>query len=503
MNRSIKLIAVAVPVLFFSFVTSGLAQQSGQAKPPARQEVPKSPQSDLEARSPGTAPPVAFQPAISSRPGTLIIPKSSIPEVPAAGQTGLNLTAHTNIQVYLPSGVSPQEAPPFAGYGYETPASIACHYNLVTTSASPACNPNVTTVNPTGGGQTIAIVDAFDDPNAPGDLAWFSLQFGIPLELSQFHVVWATTSSSSCAAVPPDFTGGWELEESLDIEWAHAMAPGANLYLVEACSNSYNDLLQAVSVATNLVQCGQTEIGAGTGGTLGTCPSITGFGMVSMSWGGGEFSGETSLDTYFNQTDVQYFASSGDSPGVLWPCSSVNVICAGGTTIRRNNGTNGLPLFNFESEAAWVFGGGGISSYESLPSYQSGVTHCTAVSTTRCVPDVSFDADPYTGVYVYDTFGVDFISSGEWWIVGGTSVASPSLTGIWNAAQAGGTGSPATGFPSSSSSELTYMYGFRANASDYTVVPNGFCGFYMGTTPFTGGYSLCNGIGVDNGYSGK
>src|SRR5208282_3724209 len=105
-------------------------------------------------------------------------------------------------------------------------------------------------------------VDAFDDPDAQGDLAWFSLWFGVPLSASQFQVVWANPIGSSCssAGVPEDYTGGWELEESLDIEWSHAMAPGAKIYLVEACSNYDSDLQQAVLVANNLVQCGSTEI---------------------------------------------------------------------------------------------------------------------------------------------------------------------------------------------------------------------------------------------------
>jgi kumamolisin len=493
MKCSFKSIAVAVVVLVVCFANSGLAQE---AKPPLKKAAPAvSP----ELKFPVTAPPAATQPVLSSRAGTLVIPKSSMAQPPAAGKLPL---AHTNIQVYLPSGLSPQEAPPFPGYGYETPASIACHYNLVSTSAAPACNPNVTTVNPSGGSQNIAIVDAFDDPNAPGDLAWFSLQFGIPLQLSKFHVVWATTNGTSCGVVPPDYTGGWELEESLDIEWAHAMAPNANLYLVEACSNSYNDLLTAVSVATNLVQCGQTEINPSTL-VLGTCPSATQAGIVSMSWGSGEFASETALDGYFNQANVEYIASAGDSPGVSWPCASDYVICAGGTTIRRNNGTNGLPLFNFEQETAWVFTGGGISAYEPIPAYLSGsdgaaaVAHCTAISSTRCVPDLSFDADPYTGVYVYDTFGVDFISSGEWWIVGGTSVSSPSLAGIMDVAET------TSLFSATSLDELEYIYNLRSNPAFFTNITSGFCGPYMGTTAAPAGWSFCNGIGVVNGYGGE
>jgi len=496
MKCTIRHIAVAVVVLLFSFVNSGLAQESGQSKPPLKQVMPDGLQPKLVV----TAPPVVSHPVVTAPPGTLIIPKSSIQQQPAAGQLPV---AHTNVEVYLPSGVSPLEAPPFSGYGYETPASLACHYNLVSTGAAPACNPNATTVNPSGGSQTIAIVDAYDDPNAPGDLAWFSLQFGIPLELQQFHVIWATTSTTSCTAVPPDFSGGWEIEESLDIEWAHAMAPAANLYLVEACSNSYTDLLQAVAVATNLVQCGSTQIGAG--GVLGTCPTpVVGAGMVSMSWGSGEFPSQTALDTYFNQTNVEYFASAGDSPGVSWPCSSQFVICAGGTTVRRNNATDGGSFFNFIQEAPWVRTGGGISAYEAQPAFQTGTTvpyadaqvaHCVAVSATRCVPDVSFDADPYTGVYVYDTFGVDFISSGEWYIVGGTSVSSPSLAGIVNVAET------TSGF-ANSTVELEYMYSFRQNTADFTAISNGFCGPYMGSSE-PNGWTFCNGIGVTNGYAGK
>jgi kumamolisin len=494
--RLVQSIGVAVVVSLFGFAGTGLAQD--KTKAPTRGAV-ESP----EVRAvPTPKPPVVTQSLLMTAPGTKIIPGSSIPKPAIPGQPPL---AHTNIEVFLPSGLSPEAAPPFADAGYETPASIACHYNLVSTSAAPGCNPNTTTVNPSGGSGSIAIVDAYDDPTAPSDLAYFSLQFGIPLTLSQFHVVWANTADSSCnfAGVGPDYSGGWELEESLDIEWAHAMAPGANLYLVEACTNSYNDLFQAVSVATNLVQCGHTEINSSTL-ALGTCPSVTSLGIVSMSWGSGEFSTETTFDGYFNQYGVEYFASAGDAPGVSYPCASVNVICAGGTTIRRDNGTNGLPVFNFLQEAAWVDGGGGISAYEPLPAFQSGtsspytdaaVLHCVDYSATRCVPDLSFDADPYTGVYVYDTFGVDFIDGQTWFVVGGTSVASPSLSGIADVAET------VSGF-TSTPVELSYIYSLRGNSADFTNIGVGFCGPYMGSSQ-TSGWTFCNGIGVVNGYGGE
>jgi len=428
-----------------------------------------------------------------SVPGNLIIPPSNQQQSPPPGH---HFVAHTNVEIFVPSGLQPDEGPPFSGYGYETPASLACHYGLVTTSQSPNCNPNLTTVDPTGGSKTIAVVDAYDDPSAPGDLAWFSDQFGIPLSSQQFQVVWAMDINSSCwyyGSVPTDFSGGWEAEEALDIEYAHAMAPGATIYLVEACSNYDTDLQQAVLVANNLVQCGETEINPTTG-VLGSCPvHSTGKGEVSMSWGASEFTGENGNnqcaelnDSCFTATNVVYFAASGDSPGVIWPCTSPDVVCAGGTTVRRNP-TN----FDFIQEAAWVFGGGGQSAIETRPSYQSSISGI--VGAWRGVPDLSFDADPYTGVWVYDTFPLYGDEYYEWVVFGGTSVATPNLAGIVNRAG---------GFAASSSAELTTMYTNKGVSADYTDIVNGFCGFYMGFTAGTG-WDFCTGIGVDKGYAGK
>jgi len=434
-------------------------------------------------------------PHYPSAKGTLFIPQSSQQQTIPAGH---KFAAHTNVQLYFPHGLTPDEAPPFPGYAYETPASLACHYGLVTVGAgiAPNCNPNLTTVAPTGGSKTIAIVDAFDDPSAPGDLAWFALQMGVPLtSTSQFEVVWANPVTSSCfgSGVPTDFTGGWEVEESLDIEWAHAMAPSAKIYLVEACSNFETDLQQAVLVANNLVQCGATEINSTTG-VLGACPGgSAGKGEISMSWGGGEFVGENASDkcatlddSCFVTPGVVYFASSGDSPGVEYTSASPNVVAAGGTSVRRNAITG-----NFEAEAAWVFTGGGQSAKEARPSYQASIS--ATVGAFRGVPDLSFDADPYTGVWVYDTFPVLGFEYYEWLVVGGTSVASPSLAGIVNRAGA---------FAASSNAELTTIYANKAVATDITDITNGFCGFYMGFT-VGAGWDFCTGVGVDKGYTGK
>ncbi len=183
----------------------------------------------------------------SAQTGRVITPTSSV-----SSPTDVGVRAHTNILYLGPNfNATPQTSgPPFAGYLYETPASIACIYNLQSSSFSPACNPNAVTysyLNPIGGSKAIAIVDAFDDPNATGDLANFTAQFG--LASANFTVVYAPSGgipvgscTGSVTQPPVDPTGGWEVEEALDLEWSHAMAPQAKLYLVEAQSNCFLDL---------------------------------------------------------------------------------------------------------------------------------------------------------------------------------------------------------------------------------------------------------------------
>jgi len=390
---------------------------------------------------------------------TLVIPASSHTQ---PGDLGMR--AHTNLR-YFESGVaSPSELPPYPGYGYETPASLACIYHLV--RPIPGCNPNQTTTNSSGGSQTIAIVDAYDDPNAAADLAAFSAQFGLPA--GNFQVVYAGGSEP-----PTDPTGGWEIEESLDIEYAHAMAPNATLYLVEANSSYYSDLFPAVQVASNLVACGQTT----------TCPAGSkGRGEVSMSWGGGEFPQETSLDSYFTGSGVVYFAAAGDSAGVIYPCASPNVVCAGGTSTARNQNTG-----NLIGEIAWSDAGGGISSFEPIPAYQAGDRRIVRqVGAYRGVPDISADSNPETGVWVLDNFDPPFPGP-VWYIVGGTSVATPTLAGIVNAS---GHLAP------SSSAELFSLYNPR-NFDSFNDITYGACGYYSGT--FSGpGWDLCTGLGSPN-----
>jgi len=385
--------------------------------------------------------------------GKIIIPKSNLENAADIGRV-----AHTNMRIFVPEGYTPQTgAPPFSGYFYETPASAACLYGLVKTQSSD-CNPNVVTDNPRGGSGAIAIVDAFDDPTAESDLEYFSTQFG--LEKPRFKVVYATGTQP-----PQDPTGNWELEESLDIEWSHAMAPHAKIFLVEAASNSFADLLTAEIVAADLVK-------------------KAGGGEVSNSWGGGEFPEEVLYDVYFTTPGVVYFASTGDGPGVIWPSTSPDVVAAGGTSISRNPFTG-----SFIAETAWDNTGGGVSYYEPRPGYQDGIA--SIIGPARGVPDISFDANPNTGVWVFDS--VPFEGFTGWWIVGGTSVSSPSLAGIVNS-----TGNQRR----SSYAELWKIYNNLGNRHAFNDTTLGYCGPYAGY--FSGeGWDPCTGVGSPNGKSGK
>jgi subtilase family serine protease len=240
------------------------------------------------------------------------------------------------------------------------------------------------------------------------------------------------------------------------------MAPYATLYLVEAQSNSLADLDCAVTVASSLV--------SGAGG-----------GEVSMSWGSGEFSSETTMDSLFTTPNVVYFASAGDGPGALYPSASPNVVSVGGTSLSFNGSSS-----NFRFENTWQDTGGGPSSYEPRPSYQASITILVG-GAQRGTPDVAADANPYTGVWVLDTLGC----SGCWYIVGGTSASSPMWAGIVNAAGS---------FSASTSAELAKLY--ADPSGDFTDITIGSCGPYMGQIAALG-WDYCSGLGSPKTYAGK
>lgn len=408
--------------------------------------------------------------AQSASPGG--ITSVTIPISSHANNLNVGVRAHTNIRFLGSPGNfkgEPQlSGPPFPGYFYEDPASIACIYNLQ--PREPGCNPNAVYSNPTGGARAIAIVDAYDDPNAYADLQDFSAQFGVAtITPASFQVVYApfggaTPGSCTGPATQPSSAAptGWDLEESLDIEYAHAMAPEAKLYLVEAQSNYNQDLLCAVSVASNLVHA-------------------AGGGEVSMSWGEGEFAGEATIDPLFTTPNVVYFASAGDGPGTIWPSVSPNVVAVGGTSLDTNPNTG-----NFIWETVWQDGGGGPSAYESRPAYQNGIRGI--VGSRRGTPDVAADANPNTGVWVLDTL---VYGPGAWWIVGGTSVSSPMWAGLVNAAGS---------FSASTNAELTKLY--RDRSDEFNDITLGSCGPYIGYFAFAG-WDFCTGLGSPESYRGK
>ncbi len=248
-----------------------------------------------------------------------------------------------------------------------------------------------------GQGQTIAIVDAYDDPYISKDADTFDKQFMTTLggSTSYYTAYGAATSWLTkvyASGKKPAGNRGWGQEISLDVEWMHAIAPQAQIMLVEASSASYTALFQADSVA---VKDGAT--------------------VISNSWGGGEFSGETGYDSTFSTKGVTFVFSAGDSGVQEYPAESPNVLAVGGTTLSYNTTS-----YTWTGESGWSGGGGGVSAYEGKPSFQSGLSY-----SYRANPDISWVADPNTGVAVYDSYG-----GYRWGQYGGTSVGAPSWSAL-------------------------------------------------------------------------
>jgi len=174
---------------------------------------------------------------------------------------------------------------------------------------------------------------------------------------------------------------------------------------------------------------------------------------VSNSWGGSEFSGEFAYDSHFVQSGVSFFVSSGDSGlPASYPSASPNVISVGGTTLHFNSGA-------FSSETGWSGSGGGCSAYETAAGAQFGFTGYAQVNcgTKRATPDVSLDADPASGVSVYDS--VRYQGQAGWWTVGGTSASSP----MWAARSA----------VAGTTVDAGYVYGASIAYRDITIGNNG------------------------------
>jgi len=415
---------------------------------------------------------------------TVVIPPSSVEKPGDEGNR-----AHTNHLIFISS--KPQQAGGLpAG---ENPGSLDCVYNIpgFAGGSSPNCGTANTTPNSTGGSGVIVIVDAYNYPDAYSDLTTFSSTFGLPqlnnctgglLTGNCFQVVYAS-------GVKPRGNCGWNQEAALDIEWAHAMAPNASIVLVEAASSSLSNLLAAVNKATAIAK-------TSVNGTVN--------GMVSMSWGSSEFSSESSYDSYFlGGGTVAYFAAAGDAGGkTIWPGVSPNVVSAGGTKVNRDGSGS------FTTESTWqeeqcgggaCGGGGGPSKYEPRPIYQNAVS--SVVGSSRGTPDLSFDADPYTGVAVYDSVSCNGLVG--WMVFGGTSVAAPALAGIINSAHTTN-GTTADGTGGNSYSEQMLMYGnyLGYGSTTFNDITSGYTGS-SSAYPAQTGYDMATGIGSDRGLTNK
>lgn len=290
-----------------------------------------------------------------------------------------------------------------------------------------------------GAGQTIAIVTAYDAPNAAADLGVFSRTYGLPA--ASLRKV-----NQSGGTKYPAVNAGWALEAALDLQWAHAVAPDAALLLVEASSSALSNLLAGVKWAA-------------------AQPGVT---VVSGSFGVPEYSRQGEMDAICKLTTGACVFASGDrgNPGT-YPATNPWALGVGGTTLRLD--AAGLVT----SETAWSGSGGGVSLYAPKPAYQSGVT----TATRRTSPDVSYAADPATGFPVYSSTAYDGQSG--WFQMGGTSAGAPQWAGVLAAANQLRRGlgkGPLAAVTSTGATPLhSGLYGSRP-VRDIAVGTNGSCG---------------------------
>lgn len=352
------------------------------------------------------------------------------------------LAARCHADVVTDAHANPAATTSPTGYG---PAQFHGAYSLPTTASSL---------------RTIAIVDAYDNPTIRNDLSVYSQTYGI----SDLPTCTSPSDASACfikvnqtggTSSYPRKDAGWALESALDVEVAHAICQNCKIILVEASSNSFANLAAAVDEAATL-----------------------GANVISNSYGGSEFSSETSAsyDGHFNHPGIAITVSSGDAGyGVEYPASSRYVTAVGGTTLNIN-GSN-----QRTSEPVWSGAGSGCSAYEPKPSWQTD-SGCAR----RTVADVSADADPNTGASVYDT--TRYQGQAGWFQVGGTSLSAPLIGGVY----ALGTSSVTYG---------SYPYSHMSSLFDVTSGSNGSCG---GSYLCTGvaGYDGPTGLGTPNGAGG-
>ena len=337
----------------------------------------------------------------------------------------------------LGSGAHPAASPASNPIAY-TPANLRAAYHLPSTTG--------------GSGQTVAIVDAYDDPNAESDLATYRSNFGLPACTSASGCFQKVDQTGGTSYPQPD--AGWISEESIDMDMVSAVCPNCHIVLVEANSNQTADLAAGVDEAVTL-----------------------GAAYVSNSWGSAEASENTAFDSHFNHPGVVITVATGDggySAGVGWPASTPYVTAVGGTSLKTSSNARGW------TESVWNGTQSGCSGVETKPSWQ----HDTGCA-KRTEADVSAVSDPNTGVVMYDSTPPPNESMGGWFIYGGTSVATPIVAAIYALA-----GTPQTG-----TNPASYLYAHTNTLNDVGSGNDGSCGSsYLCTAK--SGYDGPTGLGT-------
>ena len=368
-------------------------------------------------------------------------PYLACPPQPSPGRVAcqaiVDPTPMTSVRGPLPAGADQSATSPALegggiGGGF-SPADLRSAYNLPSTSG--------------GSGQTVAIVDAYDDPNAEADLAQYRISYaGIP----------ACTTGNGCfkkvnqtgGTTYPEANKGWAVEISLDLDMVSAICPYCHIVLVEATNSELRNLAAAENEAAAL---GATEI--------------------SNSWVGGEYSGDTEFNWYFAHSGVPIAAAAGDSGyQVNYPASSPNVIAVGGTTLTKASNARGWAetvWYDKNSNGEWVGTGSGCSAYEAKPAWQSD-TGCAR----RTNNDVAAVADQNTPVSGYDSYGY----SGEerWRLFGGTSAATPIIASAMALANA-----YTRSFPGAEAFYVEALQNGTGVLDDVSSGSNGGCGSYL------------------------
>ncbi len=341
--------------------------------------------------------------------------------------------------------------------GY-TPAQITTGYGLAGLKFG--------STTATGAGQTIAIVDAYNDPDVASDLATFDGQFG--LAAPTLSVV----SQSGSTTALPSTNAGWGQEISLDVEWAHAIAPGAKILLVETTDDSTDNLMAGVAYAR----------------------TVAGVSVVSMSWGSTEYSGETDYDDDFTtpsgHANITFVAAAGDdgsSSGAEWPAAAAGVVSVGGTTLTLSG--SGA----YTSETGWSSGGGGASVYEGEPVFQ----YAAQRTGYRTTPDVAWDASTSTGVAIYDSLADD--GNSGWLDIGGTSAGTPQFAGLVALADQGRAAAGSVTL-NGAMTTLPTIYGLYAHKSLYAADFHDITsGSTSGSVSAATGYDEVSGVGSPKG----